>query len=303
MKKAVLIPLLVTSLITGGNTEDITELSSPLHNLINGIYTLEDHHVASHKIGSAQELEGDILVVTIFADDYYTEWDFNDRTDIDTYRSIYDYTRIATDKITEWGKDYGKNVHFIWDWDQHEDLVYFAVMPTDMTTAVESSLSEKYSWDFIDRYINTDELLNKYDANGIVYNMYIDTPQDNTAVTCTRCWFMNMKKPYEVCYFFTRDIYYNLNPGVVAHEMLHAFGAPDLYCTDRITGITQEYNKWADSVYLDDIMFQINSGDYYYDKITNNVTDITAYYIGWTDYSKTVSDWGFNESEHIKYMR
>ena len=37
---------------------------------------------------------------------------------------------------------------------------------------------------------------------------------------------------------------------------------------------------------------------YSYDSITNEITDITAYYIGLTDYSETVNEWGFEKSQH-----
>ena len=40
------------------------------------------------------------------------------------------------------------------------------------------------------------------------------------------------------------------------------------------------------------------TGLYVYDSIPNEVTDITAYYAGLTDYSETVNEWGFAPSQH-----
>ena len=54
-------------------------------------------------------------------------------------------------------------------------------------------------------------------------------------------------------------------------------------------------------VALNDIM-GINqdpqTGELFYDSIPNEVTDITAYYAGLTDYSETVNEWGFAPSQH-----
>jgi hypothetical protein len=40
------------------------------------------------------------------------------------------------------------------------------------------------------------------------------------------------------------------------------------------------------------------SGKYHYDRITNEVSSITAYYIGLTDISDIVSELGLEESQH-----
>ena len=83
--------------------------------------------------------------------------------------------------------------------------------------------------------------------------------------------------------------------------MLHTFGAPDLYKADTTSGITQEYVDYAANIGLNDIMrttYDASTGDYHYDSIVNDITDITAYYVGLTSQSDTVDEWGFGPSEH-----
>ena len=105
---------------------------------------------------------------------------------------------------------------------------------------------------------------------------------------------------YEICFMFMNCEGYLECPSHFAHEMLHTFGVPDLY-TAVDYGITQEYVDYAANSGLNDIM-RINddpeTGLYVYDSIPNEVTDITAYYAGLTDYSETVNEWGFAPSQH-----
>ena len=87
---------------------------------------------------------------------------------------------------------------------------------------------------------------------------------------------------------------------MLAHEMLHTFGAPDLYEAAEY-GITEQYVRYAEKNNLNDLMricHDPKTNRYVYDRIVNEVTDITAYYAGLTDYSKTVDDWGFEPSQH-----
>ena len=92
-------------------------------------------------------------------------------------------------------------------------------------------------------------------------------------------------------------------PATFAHEMLHTFGAPDLYYAGK-RGITQEYVSYAKSAGTNDIMrvtWDLNTNYYVYDSVKNEITDITAYYLGLTDYSSTVQEWGLGQSDYACY--
>ena len=110
-----------------------------------------------------------------------------------------------------------------------------------------------------------------------------------------------MEYPYEICYMFMGEDGYYESPAPIAHEMLHTFGAPDLYVADEY-GITQEYVDYIAQNGLNDIMrncYDPNTGSPVYDSVKNEITDITAYYVGLTDYSETVQEWGFEPSQHV----
>ena len=129
--------------------------------------------------------------------------------------------------------------------------------------------------------------------------MYFNTPETNT-ITSNTVFCYESEFTYEICFMFMNCEGHLECPSHFAHEMLHTFGVPDLY-TAADYGITQEYVDYAANSGLNDIM-RINqdpqTGELLYDSIPNEVTDITAYYAGLTDYSETVNEWGFAPSQH-----
>ena len=112
--------------------------------------------------------------------------------------------------------------------------------------------------------------------------------------------------PYETIYltmgYFDGQPQY-VNPSTVAHEILHAFGASDLYQnTDYLYNISQEYIDFINENELNDIMRCPETGDAgNYDSINSEISDITAYYVGLADSSETVDQWGFDKREDYSF--
>ena len=93
-------------------------------------------------------------------------------------------------------------------------------------------------------------------------------------------------------------------PAGIAHEMLHAFGAPDLYCADVYGdnyGVSEELVNYYEEIQSNDLMFTNYdriTGDSYYDRISNDFTDLDAYYCGIIDRPAEADEWGLSPSEH-----
>lgn len=68
-----------------------------------------------------------------------------------------------------------------------------------------------------------------------------------------------------------------------AHEILHLFGARDLYMTSITDGISSALVRHVGKKYPNDIMFSTftKSGKTLKYKIVNQVDRVTAYYLGW----------------------
>ena len=253
------------------------------------------------ELGSGAELSGKILVVTIFTSDLKGSWDLSEKHDKDLRKTVWNDLDIATDFIEESAADYGRYVEFIWDFEQNKDLEYEAELSID---AFETLYSPSYTpfYETIDGLVPTDELMKKYGANGIVYFMFFDDEFREDRRSCSRPYYGHPQYNYEVSFINMNRADWVTRPSSVAHEMLHLFGAPDLYfANSHNLGITQEYVDYIAESNLNDIMRIVsdpNTGSEYTDRIVNKITDITAYYVGLTDYSETVNKWGFNASEH-----
>lgn len=80
-----------------------------------------------------------------------------------------------------------------------------------------------------------------------------------------------------------------ISPSVIIHEILHLFGAPDLYAPDaQDIGylITMGFVDYCKENYPQDIMlstYDRETDKRLPDRITQEITDITAYYIGWLE--------------------
>ncbi len=252
-------------------------------------------------LGTAKELEGKIAVVSIFVNDATTGWNFESEADQQLDALIYKDLEIATDYLENVSKSYGKDVEFIYDWKQYPELA----MDLEIKE-LDYRYCDDYFDDFnnaatssIDQNVQTAKILSDVGAEQVIYMMYFNTPSTNTTTSLTSFCY-EAEITYEICFMFMNCEGYPECPSHFAHEMLHTFGVPDLY-TAADFGITQEYVDYAANSGLNDIM-RINedpqTGEYLYDSIANEVTDITAYYAGLTDYSETVNEWGFAPSQH-----
>ena len=249
--------------------------------------------------GSSGSLDGTVAVVTILVDDAVNVWDIeNSQKDQQTFDTVYNDVKIGCEWITKACAEYGRDVSFVWDWDQHEELIY------DVSVNGDASKDDNGIYDEIQSFIRADidseGIKKSLGANGIIYLACVNTPPSNTNTSMTRMWEYYNPIYEEVCLMRMYCDGELEPPSCFAHEMLHTFGAADLY-EEGMYGITSEYVEYAESINLNDIMRTNDdpkTESYVYDRIPNKITDITAYYIGLTDHSETVDEWGFEPSQY-----
>ena len=83
-------------------------------------------------------------------------------------------------------------------------------------------------------------------------------------------------------------------PAAFAHEMMHQFSAIDLYLEDEDIGLSEEEIEIIESDYPNDIMYTTYEAITWipvYSAITNEISELDAYYIGWTDHSDLVDEY------------
>lgn len=249
--------------------------------------------------GSSGKLEGTIAVVTILADDSTGTWELSEEGDFQVYSRIYSDLNIGCDWITQACAEYGREVSFVWDWVQHEELIYRTSLNMDI--GKNPTGAWKHMCEFISNNIDSEGIKRDLGANGIIYMVCVDSPSSNTLPSTTIKWESAVPVEYEMCFMMMQHNGDVKPPAAFAHEMLHTFGAADLYFAGK-RGITQEYVDYVKSEGLNDIMritWNPDNGRYVYDSVLNGITDITAYYIGLTDYSETVQTWGFEQSDYV----
>lgn len=248
-------------------------------------------------LGSASELAGTTVVVSVFADDTNTSWSDSDS---DLKQDACTYLGIGCDWITTNASKYGCNAKFVYDWNQNDDLYY----ETSISTDLAGDDMDSPVWEYIDSNIDSASILSNYGADNIIYMIFVNTPMSNTATSCTRNYYDGMEYPYEICYMYMGCEDEVECPAAFAHEMLHTFGAPDLYMADEQGdnyGTTTEMVEYYESSQSNDIMYttyDAKSNKPYYDHISNEFTELDAYYVGLTDSSSVAQEWGLESSQH-----
>ena len=260
--------------------------------------------------GSAGELSGTIAVVSIFVNTNGMIWDFNDAGDLNTYSKAFYDLKYATEYIQTQCANYGKEVNFVWDWTENKNLYYTTTLNLTINDVLlESNHIFNALWEFIDKNVDNDGIRQSLNADSIVYMAYLDAPEGNTQPSCARNIYVGMPYPYEICLMQMRDTLGLTVPSTFAHEMLHTFGAPDLYSTDVYSafrleyGLTKEFTNYVKSIELNDIMrvtHDLKTGTYLQTSISQEITEITAYYTGLIDHSDIVDQWGFDPSQHLE---
>ncbi len=281
---------------SGSDTEEEYSFSTPSEGL--SIY--------DYPMGTVKEAEGTIAVVTILADDADSSWDFENGNGSDVLGRYHDVLGKGLGWLEKNIAQYDKEIKFVWDFNEHEELLYKAAFKTDLGATINDQPEGLFEADeIISNTVDSAAIMKSLNADGIVYFFAVNSKPDTRCRSCSfnvgsgpeesqkDYWYMmeGMEEPpYEYVFLILNYKNEFEEPCVVSHEWIHTLGVPDLYMPG-IKGITQEFVDYAFSSGLPDIMLDQSAPNV-------KITDITAYYMGLTDYSETVAEWGFAPSEH-----
>lgn len=243
--------------------------------------------------GNASNIDGKTVIVSIFSNDTESSWDYESEDDAITIYQTLSYLKTATEWLSEQVSNYNGNAEFIFDWEENDDLLMGANFYYKMIIEESTFYStQKY---FIDNYIDSQALKNKYDADNILYIFFFNSDfsnQVNPWASPSPGIFGEAYETEFINIFVKFDDYHIAPPSAYAHEILHTFGAHDLYYENY--AINQEYVDFCTEAGSNDIMFTISEGE----EIINEFSDLDAYYVGLKDYSPTVAEWNLLTSEH-----
>lgn len=258
----------------------------------------------NYPMGTVKEVEGNIAVVTIVADDAITSWDFENGNGAEVLSKYHDRLGSAMDWLEKNIAEYGREVHFIWDWEEHEELLYDASFETDLGSTINSQKEGIFEADeIIASRINSEAIMKSLQADSIYYMFAINSDPKSTNVSCSfdvgsgpersmKDYWYTMEgrdePPYEFLVLLLNHRNEFIQSSTIAHEFIHSLSVPDLYAASD--DIPQEFVDYAwDN--LTDIM----QDD---EKPGAGITEVTAYYMGLIDHSDIVDEWGLGRSTH-----
>ena len=242
-------------------------------------------------LGSAGSLDGRTVIVSIFTDDAGTSWNEDSDDDSEMMYDSLDNLRISTEYLTEKAAYYGAEAEFIWDWELNSDLYYRAKFEESLVTEFGDMYSVQKQW-VLDN-VDTRALRNKYSADNVIYFFYFNTDFSNQVNPWYLGYSCSPEYDVEFCNIYVRfDDMFVTKPSSYAHEMLHCFGAHDLYYANEF--IPQKYVDYLGKNYSNDIMYTVYDSK----EILNDFTDLDAYYVGILDDCDDVEKWNLAISEH-----
>lgn len=231
--------------------------------------------------GSAKFLEGRNLLVSVFVSVGGTAW-----TEAEISKAAANLA-IAADFIASEGKKYGKTVELIYDFRSSADLRYdmkyegdFFQIPSDgaftpqVTAAAQKTNEDMHA--FIEERIPYDTLADKYRTDSIGYVVFVNAKGWEYA-TPYRYGYDSIERYHERAVIFAGN---DGVPSEYAHEILHMYGAVELYVAYSYDGVSAEFVEYVATNCPDDIMrvcYQTRT------RISNVISPATAYCIGWLD--------------------
>lgn len=243
--------------------------------------------------GSAKYLDGSTILISLFIEDSSSSWSDDEKA------LVMSKMDLANDFLVAEGNSYGKTVNLIYDIYEHPDLTYtidYSGRIDDSDDAAYDLLD--YVTEYIDDNIPTQRLLKTYGVDSIAYMCFLD----KSGVSYAYPYYEGDSDIYyyETCFLYLRCDGDYEPPAVYAHELLHLFGARDLYVTNELDGITKDFVQHIETNYPNEIMLTTYDENWenVQNYVSNDLTDITAYFIGWLDTIPEASDYPSIVYEH-----
>ena len=238
--------------------------------------------------GTADYIDGKTLIASIFVNDEGTMWDWSRKEDCETREKAL----IALEDAALWLGDecekYGASPEFIYNWKEHSEL-YKEASTFEKLVRMDGG-GYYYEQEIVLNSFDIGGLLEEFDADNILFVLFFNTDSYNTERSVTFSSDITSLWSIEIVNIYFRSDGYEITGGTLAHEILHCFGANDLYYFNE--DITEEYVSHMYDISSRDIMFNVNIYDG-----KAFLSEIDAYYIGLIPPCDEIRKWGLGPSE------
>ncbi len=247
-------------------------------------------------LGTAQFIGGKTVLISIFVNNTEYNWDFEDSDDVDAYSRLYYRLQSAAEWIEELADNRDVSCDIVWDWYNNDDLFYVTEEDCDMAGPIDSLYPSVSSW--IQAHVDAEQIVSEYEADNVIFMCYNNSDPDNDQPSCAYAYdFYNLTDQqigYEAVWFNIGYKGFTNGAPALAHEILHCFGAVDLYYSND--QITDEYVDYLASIDSEDIMYMLYDEP---DEINEQFSELDAYYVGLTPYSSDAEQFGLGQSSHF----
>lgn len=229
--------------------------------------------------GSAVYLDGKTIIVSIYMDEDKSTSDGWSDANI---KRTQEYMDIAIDYLEDEANRFGCEAELIYDTSERPDLMYFSDMNI-IKEGMDDDAAHDVTDSWIEKNIDYLALLEKYDADSIGFMFFMNA----SGTSWCYPYYPYPDEPeygyLEKAYIYLYDEYDDYEtPATYAHEILHMFGAVDLYTRSKEDGVTKKIIKYVEDTYPRDIMYTVygENEESVYDHVPCKIGPITAYFIG-----------------------
>ncbi len=230
---------------------------------------------SSYGLGSASYLKGRNLLVSLFVTTPESTW-----SDTEQQKMLAKIEKAA-EYIKKQAQAYGIETSLLYDFNAFPDLK--AEAETEFLINEENDFIDRLDKEIVlwqEEKLFYEELLAKYEADGIATMIFVNNPGISYAIV-----YDGTDSQKETMILFTEDYYQEgkeESATAYAHEILHVFGAHDLY---EDAEFTREVSDYVSKVYPREIMYTVvQTGE----EIDSVLSPITAYHLGWIDEAEEV---------------
>ncbi len=218
-----------------------------MYSIINHNDVENSFFLSGRNVGASRKLRGNIATISCLIKN-----DANDFSEETQYKYF-----CASNQAHRWLEEQAKKYN-----------VSLKIQGYHFKIDAPKDMNEDFSWEILKDFFNRDTMESLQEKYEFELN-FDETPFLAVFDQHSRsfAWMQRKAYPYHVNELSTISRYHdNYYWQTIAHELLHQFGAVDLYYPDRI-------QQYADRYLGDSIM-----GD-----SQREMDDLTAYLIGWTD--------------------
>ncbi len=217
---------------------------------------LDDQFSNTWNVGSAKKLEGRVYLLEVWLTETGTQWDYDEMC------SMQQRINEATSWLEHQAQKYGKSVEFengTFAGDGYKGL-QMTGLPKSYAEAAENSLLLTEALRIIgydDNMQCYNMLCKNYKCQNVVVLVLINNPGWSCANNFSMGHLIYGYPNYflENAFIFTSSSGHPTGSQVIAHEMMHMFGAWDMYGGQ----VSPEADQWAHQYYPNEIMYQITS--------------------------------------------